>query len=285
MTTLNAIVDEVLLDLESYGVVQPQMTTLSAALLAVGNQVQVASAAGIPVGLVEIDNELMYVQSTDTDANTLTVIRGYRTTAATHAVDSLVTVAPSFPRQQVVNAVNDAITSSYPQLFKVSTVDLTAAASDDTYALTGVGRVLRVSNQDVGPSTEYVPVKSYRYDADLGKLTIGTGMVPGTPIRVVCTSAPVTLTATQELTASGLQESAKSYVVLAAAAKLIMHMDGSRLAVNSASADDMEANRTVGSATQVAKTLLAAAEMELAKEQSRLRQKYPATITFTRGSR
>jgi hypothetical protein len=45
----------------------------------------------------------------------------------------------------------------------------------------------------------------------------------------------------------------------------------------------MEANRTVGSATQIAKTLLAAAEMELTKEQARLRQKYPATVSMSRG--
>jgi len=286
VTNLNQIADEVLLNLTSYGLSVPRITSLSTATSATGTALQVTSAANVPVGLVEIDSELMLVQAVDKDANTLTVIRGYRTTAASHAAGALITVSPPWPRQQVITAINDAITSAYPQLFKVTTTELTAKTVDNTYDLAGAGRILQVRELSLSPSTEWLKINRFRYDADLGKLTIYEGMRPGANLHVVHTSAPTALaTGTDELTTSGLSASAKAYVVLAATAKLVMHMDSSRLPVNSASADDMEANRSVGSAVQIAKTLLAAAEMELSKEQARQNQKYPATISISKGLR
>jgi hypothetical protein len=283
MSTLTQIVDEILLDLSSYGLSQPRLTSLAADITDSDTTITVTSATTVPVGLVEVGSELMFVQSVNQTLNQLTVIRGFRTTAAAHTAGDLMHVAPPWPRQQVINAVNDAITSSYPQLFKVATTPLVAKSIDNTYDLTA-GRVLQVRNLTVGPSTEWLKISRYRFDADLGKLVIYDGMRPSSDIHVVHTTTPTVLAAdTDELSTSGLQQSAKAYVVLAATAKLVMHMDGSRLAGNSAAADDMEANRTVGSATQIAKTLLAAAEMELTKEQARLRQKYRATVSMSRG--
>lgn len=284
MTTLNQLVDEVLLNLTSYGLVQPQVTTLVGDIDDNDTTLTVTSASVVPTGLVEIDDELVLVTSKDNTANTLTVIRGYRGTAASHTSGALVTVSPPWPRQQVKNALNDAISSSYPQLFKVATTDLTVSGSDNTYDLAGAGKVLNVSYLTLGPFTEHIQVKRYRYDANQGELTIYQRMIVGQPIHVVYTTAPTLLTTgTDLLTASGLQQSAKAYVVLAATAQLVIHMDGSRLPSNSAMADDMEPNRSVGSATQIAKVLIQRAEMELDRERKRLQQMYPPTINIARG--
>lgn len=284
MTTLNQLVDEVLLNLTSYGLVQPQVTTLVGDIDDNDTTLTVTSASVVPTGLVEIDDELVLVTSKDNTANTLTVIRGYRSTAASHTSGALVTVSPPWPRQQVKNALNDAISSSYPQLFKVATTDLTVSGSDNTYDLAGAGKVLNVSYLTLGPFTEHIQVKRYRYDANQGELTIYQRMIVGQPIHVVYTTAPTLLTTgTDLLTASGLQQSAKAYVVLAATAQLVIHMDGSRLPSNSAMADDMEPNRSVGSATQIAKVLIQRAEMELDRERKRLQQMYPPTINIARG--
>ena len=129
MTTLNQIVDEVLLNLTSYGLIQPRVTTLSGDIDDNDTTIAVTSVANVPTGLVEIDDELLLVQSKDLTANTLSVIRGYRTTAAAHTSGALVTVSPPWPRQQVKNAINDAISSSYPSLYKVATSDLTVRKS------------------------------------------------------------------------------------------------------------------------------------------------------------
>ena len=153
MSTLNTIVDEILLDLSSYGLSTPRLTSLALDIDADDTTVKVTSATNVPVGLIEIDSELMYVQSVDRDANTVTVIRGFRSTAATHTAGALVTVNPPWPRKQVANAVNDAITSSYPQLFKVATTALEAKSVDNTYDLSA-GRVLQVRNLTTGPTTE-----------------------------------------------------------------------------------------------------------------------------------
>ena len=284
MTTLNQIVDEVLLNLTSYGLIQPRVTTLSGDIDDNDTTIAVTSVANVPTGLVEIDDELLLVQSKDLTANTLSVIRGYRTTAAAHTSGALVTVSPPWPRQQVKNAINDAISSSYPSLYKVATSDLTVSGSDNTYTLTGANKVLNVSYLSLGPFTEHIQVKRYRYDTNQNQLTIYQRMIVGQPLHVVYTAPPTTLTAgTDLLTASGLQQSAKAYVVLAATAQLVIHMDGSRLPSNSAMADDMEPNRSVGSATQIAKVLISRAEMELERERKRLQQQYPPTINIARG--
>ncbi len=283
MTTLNELVDEILLDLSSYGLTQPQLTTLSADLDASSTSFQLADVSSLAVGLIEIDSELMFVQSFDDSTNTVTVIRGYRTTAATHTAGALVTISPVWPRIQVTRAINDAITSAYPKLFAVNTTALTVSGSANTYDLANAGRVLQLRNLSIGPDLEWMRVNRFRYDADLGKLTIYDGLIAGTDLHVVHTAPPAALADGDDLTDSGLQASAKPYVVLAACAQLVVHMDSSRLPVNSAQADDMEAVRSVGTAVKIAQQFTARAEMELAKEQQRLREKYPVTVNISRG--
>ena len=126
MTTLNDLVDEVLLDLTSYGLYQPRLTSLTTSATDSDTTLNVASTTGFSSGLVEIDDELVFAQSADSTALTLSVVRGYRTTAAAHVDGATVTANPPWPRAMVKNAINDAIASSYPTLFKVATTDFTA---------------------------------------------------------------------------------------------------------------------------------------------------------------
>lgn len=285
MSTLDQMADEVLLNLTSYGLLQPQLTTLTDDLDTTQTTVSVTSATSVPVGLIEVGDELMSVQSRDTTANTLTVVRGYYTTAAAHTSGDRLTVSPPWPRKQVKEAINDAITSSYPSLFKVATTELTSAAADDTYTLAGAIRVLQVRALDIGPTTEWVRVNRFRYDPDLGKLTIYEGLIPGLSLHAVYMTTPARIGDGDDLTVSGLQASAKPYVVLAATAQLVLPMDGARLPSQSAASDDMEANRSVGSAVAIAKTLTARAEMELARERKRLQEKYPPSINLANRGR
>lgn len=286
MTTLSDLQDEILLDLQSYGLTQPQLTTLVTPIDTDDTTLTLASVAGMAVGLIEIDSELMFVQAISETLDQLTVIRGFRTPAAAHAAGALVTASPVWPRIQVTRAINDAITSSYPLLFKVATAPFTVSGSANTYDLPAGAKVLQVRNLSIGPDLEWFRVNRYRYDADLGKLTIYDGLIAGTQLHVVYSAPPTTLALpADDLTASGLQASAKAYVVLAACAQLVTHMDSSRLPVNSAQADDMEAVRSVGSAVKIAQMISARAELELAKEQKRLREKYPVSVNISKGIR
>ncbi len=80
-------------------------------------------------GIIEIDDELIWIDSFDKANNRLNVIpgfgRGYQGTApAPHAQYAQVTLAPTFPRTAIKKAINDTINSFFPSLWAVSSTKL-----------------------------------------------------------------------------------------------------------------------------------------------------------------
>lgn len=78
--------------------------------------------------VIEVDSEQMYVWEIAESTKTATVERGFNgTTAATHAAGAIVIVNPRFPRNQILEAVNDEmsdLSSPMNGLFQVRTLDL-----------------------------------------------------------------------------------------------------------------------------------------------------------------
>ena len=105
MATFSDIVNEVQIRLSGYSQRQDQATHLTAALTSSGLSLTVADGSVLSRGLVEIDDELLWVASFDRTTGVATVApygRGFRgTTATTHASGSRVTIAPSFPRSLI----------------------------------------------------------------------------------------------------------------------------------------------------------------------------------------
>ena len=80
--------------------------------------------------LIEIDQELMLVTSSNTSTRTLTVARGYAgTTAAAHSDNTTLYINPTFPRKSVFDAVADNIVRLYPSLYNVTTTSVTSAST------------------------------------------------------------------------------------------------------------------------------------------------------------
>jgi len=80
--------------------------------------------------LIEIDQELMLVTSSNTSTRTLTVARGYAgTTAAAHSDNANLYINPTFPRKSVFDAVADNIVRLYPSLYNVTTTSVTSAST------------------------------------------------------------------------------------------------------------------------------------------------------------
>jgi hypothetical protein len=85
--------------------------------------------AGIrPGGVVQIDNELMYVWEVTSGSKTMVIERGWNgTTAASHAANAIVTVDPKFPRAQILEAINaelDDLSSPVNGLFQIKSLEL-----------------------------------------------------------------------------------------------------------------------------------------------------------------
>jgi hypothetical protein len=83
-----------------------------------------------PGVLVEVGTEQARITDVDDTANTLTVIRGVNgTTKAAHTSGDEVTVAPTFGRHAVVEAVKDNVVALYPSLWQVATEQVTTSST------------------------------------------------------------------------------------------------------------------------------------------------------------
>jgi hypothetical protein len=103
--------------------------------------------------VVCVDDELMYVWSTS--GSSLTVQRGYLgTTAAPHAVGSLVEINPRFATPQIRNELRKEIASWQPRIFKVIEEEISVGTNTRTLDLENAPadflHVLRVRRASAG---------------------------------------------------------------------------------------------------------------------------------------
>ena len=116
-TTLSNMIDEVLINLSGYTYAQDRATYLKTAVTTTTSSsadptiLTLGSTENVGKGTLEVDEELMWVDSFDRISNTATISpygRGYLgTTAATHALDAKVTISPTFPRHSIKRAINE----------------------------------------------------------------------------------------------------------------------------------------------------------------------------------
>ena len=157
-TTFSDIVNEVLINLQGYTMQQDRATSLAAALTSTTTtSLTVTSTSDIGKGIIEIGEELMWVEAFDRVANTLTVSpwgRGYLgTTPSTAAVSSKVTISPTFPKHVVKRAVNDTLKAMGASIHAVKQLTFTYNAAITTYELldgsgNNVGIWLKVNPAD-----------------------------------------------------------------------------------------------------------------------------------------
>lgn len=297
MTTFAQLVDDVLLSMSGYSTQQDQATYLTASLSASATTASVADTSAVSRGLVEIDSELIWVDSVDSSALTLTIPpygRGFRsTTAAAHASGTRVVSAPLIPRDKAKRAVNEAIRSVYPDLFGVAATTLTASGSVSTFALpAGAKGVLAVNAQTVGPSLEWLPVRRWRLDtmADTTSFASGSSIsiydpvTPGKSIRVTYTKEPTELSADADVftTVTGLPESCVDVIRLGACVRLVPFLDIPHLQGASAEANYAANARPQQGATAVARFLTQTYQLRLQEEAAGLQSVYPVRSHYTR---
>lgn len=293
VTTFRNLQDEVLQTLSGFGLSQPRASFLAAAIGSSDLTMTVNDANGIGQGLAEIEDELVFVESVNRDAGAVTISpdgRGYLgTTAAAHSEDIRVTFAPTWTRQRVKSAINDVIAATYPTLFGVAQSQFTFNPSVSTYSVPAEAeRILAVTADLNGPSQEQQVIRRYSFNsvaptddwATTNTLTLQQAVTPGRTVTVTYTKQPSALAADGDaLTTSGLRETAKLAILYGACAQLVSFMDISRLAVDTAQADQYDEKVQVGMASRIGGQLQLRHEMELEKERKRLRATTPVSIT------
>ena len=296
MTAFIDVINETQLALTGYTNRQDQATYLTSALSSTATTFVVADGTVLTRGLVEIDDELIWVDSFDRTTNTATVPtygRGFRdTTAVTHSAGTRVTITPSFPRSVIRRNINLAIDGVYPDLFGTFYTTFKFQAAVTTYVLPQEAvDILGCSWQTIGPSKEWLPVRHYRVDRMANPTTWGSGktlsvregIVPGRTVMVTYTKKPTTLVYDTDDFAgiTGLSDSAREVIILGAAYRTAMYLDLGRIPAATAEADAQQGNDPVGSAANIGRVLQQMYQQRLLVEVRRLQEQYPPRTHYT----
>jgi hypothetical protein len=309
-TTLTNMIDEVLVNLAGYTFQQDRSTYIKTAVSTTTSTVasptilSLGSTDSVGKGILEIDEELIWVDNFDRVSNTATVSpygRGYLgTTAATHAAESKVTISPTFPRFSVKRAINDTIRSLGANIFSVKSTTFTFNAAVSTYAFANLNikNILTITWQSIGPSKEWVPVRRWDFDSSANPeafgyttgtdivqtVTLGDAPISGRTVKVVYATDPSPFTSNSEVytTVTGLPESTRDVVVLGAAYRLLSFLDPARAAQVSPQADETDSKRPFGASQTATKQLYALYSQRLNEETKAQQQNYPPKVHYSR---
>jgi hypothetical protein len=305
MPNLNDMIDEVLINLAGYTYQQDRAThiisnvTDTASTIATPVVLQLASTDNIGKGTIEINEELIWLDSFDRVSNTATVPpwgRGYLgTTRAAHTAGDKVTITPTFPRYVVKKAINDTIAAFGATIFAVKTTTFTFNAAQTTYAFNNLNihNIMSLMWQDIGPSQEWFPIRHWTWDslasstafgAGAQTVTIGDYVQPGRTIKVVYATDPEPFTTSvQDYSAqTGLPNSTRDVVILGASYRLLTYLDPARAAQVSPQADETDNKRPYGASQSATKQLYALYQQRLNEETQRQQAQYPIRVHYSR---
>jgi hypothetical protein len=300
MSTLNEMVSEIRSNLQGYTLRQDRISYVAnpAGLTTTSTQITIGSSSNLAKGIIEVDDELMWIDSFDKANSVLNVIpgfgRGYQgTTPAPHAQYAQITLAPTFPRVSIKKAINDTINGLFPNLWAVSSYTFTFNASVTTYALPDdVESILYLSWQTTGSSQEWLPINRWRADGMANAATFNTNntvsiydnIQPGRTVQVWYTSVPNTLDANTDDFAdvTGLPQSCQDVVTLGAAYKLLSFLDPGRINLSSAEADNADSKIPSTAGVASSRYIFALYQQRLNEEALKLKDRFPIRIHYTK---
>lgn len=300
MPTFSQMVSEVQTNLQGYTLRQDRITNLATpgGISATALSFKIGQADNLAKGIVQIDDELIWVSDFDRQNLTLNVIpgfgRGYMgTTPSPHAENAQVILTPTFPKIMIQQAINDTINSLYPKLFSVGSTTFTFNAAQITYPLPDDARdVLYGSWQTPGPSKEWLPINRWRIDRmanvpafDTTKtVNIYEKIVPGRTVQIYYSSIPNAMTnSTDDFAAvTGLPESSRDVVTLGAAYRLLSYLDTGRINLTSAAADNADNKLPSTAGATASKYVFALYQQRLQEESTKLQDRFPIRSHYTK---
>jgi hypothetical protein len=305
--TLSDMINEVSMNLSGYTLTQDRSTYLRTAVTTTTSSsaspttLSLGSTDNVGKGIVEIDEELLWIDNYDRVGNTATVApygRGYLgTTAATHAADAKVTISPTFPRFSIKRAINDTIKSLSGMLFAADTTTITYSSAVSTYRLPATGNSLNIRNilsvayESIGPSKEWIPVRSWRPDLNANStafsseqtISIYDTITSGRTIQIVYSKDPTPFTSNTEVftTQTGLPDSCRDLVITGSIYRLLTNLDPARAAMVSPQADETDSKRPYGSSQSLTRQIYALYTQRLAEEIKSQQNRYPIRIHYS----
>jgi len=300
MATFSQLINEVQTNLQGYTLRQDRITNLANAggITATELGIKIGSADNLAKGVIQIDQELIWINNFDRQTLTLNAIagfgRGYMgTTPSPHAENARVILTPTFPVNMIQQAINDTINSLYPKLFQVASTTFTFNAAQIAYPLPDDARdLLFISWQTPGPSKEWLPVNHWRIDRMANVSAFNTNktvniyekIVPGRTVQVYYSTIPSNLTNSSDdfAAVTGLPESSRDVVTLGAAYRLLSYVDTGRINLSSAEADLADTKLPSTAGASASKYVFALYQQRLQEESNKLQDRFPIRIHYLR---
>lgn len=247
MTTLEDLRQRVRSQVMGFTRDQQQVAVLASPITASDTTLTLTSdtVRNISRGLVEIDDELILLQSLDTSTAVATIIGGVNgrgregSVAASHSANALVTMSPAIPRVRTTEAINQAILAMYPKVPVFGTTEITKLAPVFEYGLPAdCEEIWYIVSDTVGPSQVHFPSPRWRFNPMAPTDDFPTGksiqlldfVTPGRAIRIVYVKAPTQLVnGTDAISVSGYEDRMAETIVWGALARLIPAYESARL--------------------------------------------------------
>jgi hypothetical protein len=299
MATLNELTEQTLGEINGY--VRNQESVTIALNVVAANELSIAvdDASAISKGIVEIDDELLYVKKSIAASGTLqilgtaanTVGRGWRgTTATSHVSGSVIRNNPLFPRTQVKRAILETIKGMNFPVIKQTNFDFTG--SQYAYSLPSELEDITGVSWELPDSTGvWALVKRWRidtnyYDEDTNTygqaIVLNEAPMAGARVNIQYTAFPTTITDNQQLTVSGLPNSCEDVVRFGAMYRLLSTVDPGKVIATSVSADALDQPVSAGASTTTAKYLFQLYSVRLAEETAKAQANFLNTIQYQR---
>lgn len=303
--TLADMINEVQMNLSGYTLQQDRNTYLKTPITTTTSSsaapliVSLGSTESVGKGVIEIDSELLWVDSYDRISNTATIApfgRGYLgTTPATHELDTKVTISPTFPRFSIRRAIDDTVKGISASLYAVKTTTFVYNAAVTTYGFNNLNikNILNMSWQSIGPSKEWIPIRNWDLDhtanatvfgANAQTVSIGDSIISGRTVKVTYATDGVPFTSDSQdyATQTGFPESTKDIIVLGAAYRLLSYLDPARSGSTSPQADEIDSKRPAGSTNAAVKQLYALYQQRLQQEVASQQTNFPTRVHYSR---
>lgn len=288
---VSSLVDEVTETFRSYVREQNPTTALTDPMDDNDTTFTVDDATKVSAGLVQIDDEMVYVRSVDRSSDTVTLEpwgRGQSgSTAAAHSSGAKVTSAPTYPRSRVRDVISAVLSEIFPQVFAVSSTLISPNAAQINYDLPAdCYRVLSVHYNPPGPTGSWIPLMRWRQNLNATdvELELFTSLTPGTDrVRVMYIKEPPSALAfSDDLETMGYPFSIRDLIIMGGLARLVSYTEPSRIQTNTVEGHARSEAVPAGSAMQLGRYLYQLFRSRLDDEARNLQQRYPTSLHFTR---
>lgn len=290
MTTVSQLIDQCSSMLHSYTGTVEATTFLTGSLDATSVVASVAHPQRLRQGIIEVDDELMWVSDQGSDSVTLFPTgRGVMgSVAAAHAINTRVTNDPLIPRVRIFEELK-AVIRQLNDLYQVKTAEVTSSPVQTTYSVPAdIDRILKVQYEVIGPSKEWLSINGYHLDPNADTVT-GKALVihqciqSGRRIQITYAKAlPVPAATTDDLETIGLAPELHDVLRYGTCWRTIQMMAPARMNLRSIEAQTDAQGVTPDSITNVAKQFFSMFALRRDEERKRLLDKYPMRKHYVR---